>query len=427
MSDVAIALSGGGVRAMLFGLGALRAVIRARSADRTIAVLAAVSGGAMGAAYAASRIDVGSATVETYDAQVLRPALRTITRRSLMFGTWHVPVLIAVLVAVLIVAVLFGAWGFGLPAYVRAAAVAVSLASVIVMAGWRGIAIEEGIRSALFAEDPFLSDVDQSTLLVLQATDLASGEATYLTPRGVRSWRWSTAPVGNLKLVRAARAAATFPVVFPAVHLGPLEFADRDRGAPRKLALVDGGVYDNMGSEWLLNEDRTPRETYKIVVNASGNLSVSKTGFGTFGLGELRVLLREKDIQYDGTTAPRRRWLSALFRLGWQRGTLVRIDGDLHRWVKQFTNGNDERAARARSILGSMDAIADPGVWLRWSENNPRVMTSLGRLKPSVALDLARAGYLVTAIQTHVLEAWPAPETCDPAALFVDALDRGGP
>jgi hypothetical protein len=385
-------------------------------------VLAAVSGGAIGAAFAASRVDLATVDVNSYDTKVLRPALRTIAGRSMMFGTWHVPALILAVVMCLAGAVVLGASGFGLPAYVRAIAVFALLLLAIILSGWRGAAIEGGMRGALFPGNPLLSSVDQETKLVLQTTDLGSGEATYLTPEGIRSWRWRDAPVGDIRLVRAARAAASFPVVFPAVHL---PFTGTATGAPRKLALVDGGVYDNMGTEWLLNEDRTPPDVYKVVVNASGNLEPKRGGFGTFGIGEVRVLMREKDIQYDGSTAPRRRWLNALFQHDWQRGTLVRIDGDLREWVEKFTGGADERAARAREALAGMDAVPDPEVWQRWASENRSVPTSLGKLKRSVALDLARAGYMAAATQTHILEGWPAPSSYDPSALFADAFAEG--
>jgi predicted acylesterase/phospholipase RssA len=423
MPEVALALSGGGVRAMLFGLGALRAVVRASGDDRKLTVLAGVSGGAVGAAYAASRLDIGNTTLETYDTEVLRPVLQTVTTRSIMFATGHVTAIIVGVILALFGAVVVGAFGLGLPGYARILVVLALLLVAILIAGWRGIAIEASMRSVLFPANPGLQEVDGQAHLVLQATDLGSGEATYLTSRGVRSWRWGDADARDLRLVRAARAAATFPGVFPALHLGPFAFSSgADPKPPKRVALVDGGVYDNMGSEWLLSETRTLRAAYKIVVNASANLSTVRGGFGVIGLGELSVLKREKDIQYDGTTAPRRRWLQALFDVGHFDGTLVRIDGNLREWVQKYAGRGDERARRAQNMAEAMDAIADPTVWERWAQENRRVKTAFGKLCPAVALDLARAGYLAAMIQTHVLEGWPAPETCDPEKLFVDAL-----
>lgn len=416
-ADVALALSGGGVRAFLYGLGALRAVVGAQTANRKLTTLVGVSGGGIAGAYATSRQDIGTATLATYDEQVLRPAVEAVTRRSIMFGAWQFWLVALASVSLLVATVALAVHGLGLPAFLRGVLAALAFVLFLVIFGARGWAIEQGLRRVLFPKRQTLRDVDGPVQLVLQTTDLNSGEATYLTSRKVSSKRWGEDAGTTVELVRAVRATATFPIVLPALQLSGLRLlGGLEKRAPKRLALVDGGVYDNMGSEWLLNPDRTADDVYKIVVNASRNLQAHTARFSVPGWSELAVLLREKDIQYDSTTAPRRRWLRDLFKHRIQTGTLVLIDGHLQRWVNSFSSFSDARGERARALLPGLTRHS--AVWQRWYEENGSVGTHLNRLDRRRAADLVRAGYLATAIQTHVLEAWPAPVALDPAEVL---------
>ena len=490
--EVAICLSGGGVRAMLFGLGALRAVIAGIGAERRLTTLAAVSGGSIGVAFAAHRLDPADTSLEDFDQNVLRPAFTAVTRRSLMWSArsfWAVVLALVVLLGavvgcllplctlgparlvwpvgaglmatvgvclgwrrlrgravVLAVAFAIAATAVGIAvcsldlpsparAGVRVGGALVALALALWVFSLRGAAIERGMRAVLFAgrSSPALSDLaDRRLRLVFTATDLSSGEAAFLTPEGIESGRWGTATAAGIPLVRAVRASATFPFVFPALRLPVRQFSGGlAAAARRRLPLVDGGVYDNMGTEWLLSQrrlpggqrvDRIPAGTYKIIVNASRNLPPTESSFAAFGIGEIQVILREKDIQYDATTAPRRRWLRQIFRLGRARGTLVRIDADIRAWVESFATVEqaDPRRERAREMLAALDEGRTFKWWRTFAGANAQVATSLDRLPVETALNLIRGGYLATAIQLFVLEAWPRPETVDPERLFVE-------
>jgi len=467
---VGVALSGGGVRAMLYGLGALRAVVAGLGPAWRLTDLASVSGGSIGAAYALPHLEPPN--LAAYDRNVLEPAIRTMTNRSLMWCTprvWGVLALLMLLSGLAAGLALGGTriWGAVLPAVAaawlfaddryfdprrrhafyaavlalvaggfaligssadlsgwwRAGGTLATLVAVVIVFGWRGAAIEHGMMRALFPAQQTLAAVPRAPRLALTATNLDSGEPLYLTPDALISWRWGTAAPGALPLVRAVRASATFPGVFPALHLPHLIFSGKER-APDRLALVDGGVYDNMGTEWFLGRRRDGTRRwqgdYLVVVNASRNLPPVRGGFGAFGLGELKVIMREQSIQFDAATAPRRRWLLDLFKQRDPAGTIVRIDKNLHLWVSQFVAGNahDARGARARAVHAKMDATPDAGIWKRWADDNGAIGTHLDLMPRDQALDLVRAGYLSTAVQLHILEDWPEPERYDPATLF---------
>jgi predicted acylesterase/phospholipase RssA len=418
--EVAVALSGGGVRAFLFGLGALRAVIRAREQRGfNLSALVAVSGGAIVAAFATSRVDLSSATLADYDEKVLRPAFKTITSRSLMFGApylWIVIVIAASCISAPTGIAIF------LPCLTFWARTLLPVGGVVLalfVVGFRGWAIERSMAAVLFKGDVPLTSVDGGTRLILQTSDLTSGEATYFTSSGVESYRWGKAPADKVSLVHAARAAATFPGVFPPFRMTGLRFGGgAEKKVPKTIQVVDGGVYDNMASEWLLNEKRTSAAVYKVVINASRNLTERPGNFGIPVLGDVKAFLREHDIQYDATTAPRRRWLIDLFKARAQRGTLVAIDGRPAAWPRSFLGAGDDRAARAAALLQQIENAKAEETWKRWHTNNPAYATSLGRVPRDKAMDLVCAGYFATALQTHILDGWPEPETCNPTELM---------
>jgi predicted acylesterase/phospholipase RssA len=415
---------------------------------------------------------------QTFDSEVLRPAYETITTRSMMWqNSWFwlllaavslcfgvavglvlptegwlrwlgaiVPALPLALmppmvfkarresVFALVIAVATAIVAFGLAAIesrsgeAQAAVTIGSLAAVgvaIYLLRLRGQALEAGMAATLFPKSrwpkpPLLRELPGRTDLVITATNLNSGNATYLRRGGVNSSPWGWSPAGDLKLVTAARASATFPGVFNALHLGGLRF--NKPGAPKRISLVDGGVYDNMGTEWLISHAN--HRNYLVVVNASQNLGSQPGGFDTFGVGELSVFMRNQSIQYDASTAPRRRWLLAMFKQAklqkktapdLRRGLIVRIDVDLPSWLQGFTEAelDDDVKQRATAMLGALLSVHDAGWWKAEALKNAAVATSLDVVAVEDARRLIALGYLTTALQLHVLEATPAPVTCD--------------
>jgi predicted acylesterase/phospholipase RssA len=507
----ALSLSGGGVRSMLFCLGALRAVVEVvekanarpdasipATPDR-ITDIASVSGGSIATAYTFSRLDPADPTLTTaqFDAEVLKPAYDMLISRSMMWSSWPFKLVVAIVVVLLAGAagmlvtrhlvVVFGVpaaivllliWrtyvyftkGFGwrrevlygfaisllagavvtmsaliareynLLLWHRMIAVGGLLLLFVFTVRFRGWALEQGMIKTILKPDapnrgPKLRDVKSQAKLAITATDLTLGQAIYLTPGGIISGH-GTADPGDFSLIRAARASATFPGVFPALFLPHLEFCRRgvlNENVPRQIALVDGGLYDNMGTEWLITH--TDCEAQLVVVNASSNLAQKFTGFGSFGLGELSVLSRNQSIQYDASTAPRRRWLFAMFLMARltrkvnrnsRKGMIVKIDGALDGWLKSFARPRaadpsmpDEIGPRAKDILKRINTENPLNTcWGVLAKANSRVGTSLDRVPKDDAQRLIRLGYLTTSVQLHVLEGTAEPVNVTLATLL---------
>jgi hypothetical protein len=197
--------------------------------------------------------------------------------------------------------------------------------------------------------------------------------------------------------------------------------------------LLDGGVYDNMGSEWLLGlKDRLREGTPPagltavsevVIVNGSAGEGVSaRSGVTIPVVGELLSLLAVKDVMYRQTTAVRRRLLDVRYRIaqyivhtdvGAPRlksealaGTTVQIDRTPFALIDAFSSGGDDFAQRARAaleVLGSQTR----DLWNAEAANNRAVKTTLSRIKPDRAEWLIRHAYVLTMVNCHVLLGYP--------------------
>jgi hypothetical protein len=92
--------------------------------------------------------------------------------------------------------------------------------------------------------------------------------------------------------------------------------------------MVDGGVYDNIGLEWIQGWDASRRppqaveSDFAIVVNASGPLRSKRRLVGP------QAWNRSRKVQYAQTQATRVRWLIEEFKAGRRRGLYLGITGD---------------------------------------------------------------------------------------------------
>ncbi|MDH4346789.1 MAG: hypothetical protein OEW31_10685, partial [Thermoleophilia bacterium] len=190
--------------------------------------------------------------------------------------------------------------------------------------------------------------------------------------------------------------------------------ADERATTVRRLALVDGGAYDNMADEWALGVGernarwaalapalREPDEL--VVVNSSAPLDLRPLGKLRLPIvGEALTLKRDIDILYDTTTSTRRRWLVDTFRSGGHlRGAIVQISQSPFRVPTSFAAGDDAQAQRARAML---DALGDSeAAWDERVQRTRTVKTTLNRLGARDAADLVHHGYVLAMANLHVL------------------------
>jgi predicted acylesterase/phospholipase RssA len=438
-------MSGGGHRACAFALGV---VLYLADAQRTsdISSVASVSGGSLANGALAQDLDLRTSSAREIEAAVARIA-RRVTGRGTLFGANITIAYLAGLLA-LAVAVAVGPWLLPIAPWLK---VLVFLSGVLILA-WaanlRGRVCARAYGQTLFSpagKPTRLASINASVDHVICATDLHAGENVYFSARFVCSYRFGLGTPGDLPLRAAVQASAAFPGAFPVAWLRCSRFGFAD-GRPeaagtRSLALVDGGVYDNMADQWahgLAARQRRWGAMFQdaeelIVVSASAGL-----GFGKLWrlhvpvLGELLALLKDKSVLYDNGNSVRRQWLVNRFDTAQAagkglRGALVHIEQSPYRVPDEYASGrgsqpSPERAARAQAALDALQPDLGSTEWAKIAKANAAVPTTLMGFKKEVTARLLYHAYVLAMVNLHVLLDYPLL-AMPPRARFEQLLD----
>src|SRR6266849_1795135 len=405
---VGVALSGGGHRATLFGLGALLALVDLRINRRTTQI-ASVSGGSIANAFVALRCRFEEMTTETFD-PIVQELATTVVNRGLMTERWIWGfVAIAALAPVMAVALVL--WHGHLPKpWVTVPALIVVWAALILL---RGLLVERLLDARYFHSfrRVCLSDLQSKEVEhVICCTELTKPSPLYVSSwsQGRIYMRDLDIPTGhklgivwrapNLPLAVAVRASAGFPGIPPRrVPLDRFERVAKKRltfgGAVKPesvraspsptVFLSDGGVWNNLATQVRLEDNffRTgePGETPTVlfVVNASSTLGPQRPGrFYVPGWAEFKALVRIVNVQNLNTVSPRVEALRSASERNWtedRRATgseplTIQVDissspGDqLRNWTRPFVNRPKTLFSRlewnwARDLVDSLEEI----------------------------------------------------------------------
>jgi len=427
--SLAIALSGGGHRATLFGLGALMYLVDAgRQRDTTS--IASVSGGSLANGFLAQTLDFRKTDSAAFDEKVVAPVARQIALRGTLFASRLTKFYLMCLVAGF--AVVFLPWwlSWEAPWWLR---LLLSL-GLLLFWGWllrqRGWVCAQAFKTTLFSPTgppTRLGDIAKNPSHVLCATEIRTAESLYFAGDFVYCFTFGPGLPGDMPLYRAVQASAAFPGGFPPARLPTrtLGFKGRPRrgpdGIPSHLVLTDGGVYDNMGDQWArgfsnratlwpeLGLDK-PAPNRLVVVNASARVPWVPFRLGRIPfVSELAAFFRVTDIMYVNTTNVRRQDIVQSFdplapmRLGHVPGALVQIAQSPFDVAGSFANieGNPIRV-RARAVIGALGEENRAG-WKTIALENSSVATTLSKLGTEVSARLLYQGYVVAMCNLHVL------------------------
>ena len=439
--DLGVAVSGGGHRATVFGLGALLALCDHRL-NKRVASISSVSGGSVANGIVLVDIDFGTAPTATFEAHIA-PKLAAISKRGVLLEgapatAWYIRSLIwsgVVLGAALL--------GLIVSALVRLRVLAIVSLVVALVAGFvawmlfrrRSEHTEAAIDKELLGDKKltFAQLGERSVHHVICTTELQSGESFYWSQRMVYGYRFGHGDPANARVSLAVQASACVPGAFNprVVNLGSLHMS---KDSAPHVVLNDGGTYDNMADQWEYGFTNRVGEwadldglqssvSHLLVVNASKGWEkidpVKSSGLSLERAG----LMRSQGVQYDVSTAHRRQAIYREFveaeRTGKGiTGAFVQIGRSPFEIVDFFENlKNDDgsalvaqrkdRAGKADKYLAEMGYTRD--WWKKTTNANAGVATTLARLNGKkadgrdVTAELLEHGYVLTVINLHVL------------------------
>lgn len=373
---IGVCLSGGGFRATLFGLGALRYLAEAGVLGR-VAAVSAVSGGSVAAAVLADQwpeLEQAGFSAQAFEQHVAEPFVRVITSRNMRNrGLLR--------------------WGLTRIAPRRrrvGAAVGVTMAHHLVRAQ-RVCELPTGLQ------------------VVITATDLVAGRALRISQEFTGGWDFGYGPTPPRLTVATALAASTaVPFLFPPVPLRT-EALGLSEYAPSELWLVDGGVYDNLGLEWFQGWDRGRPAAARPVelicaIDASGPLQRKPKRYGW-----LSSLKRSQEAQYAQTRAGRLRWFVDQMLGGQLRGVYIPID-------------RDPASFRPPPETPPLTNVADGALPEGFATALSRLRTDLDRFTPQEASLLMYHGYWATHVRVRHL--YPALAINAPEWRDYEGLDE---
>ncbi len=351
-TGIGLCLSGGGFRATLFHLGALRRMnelgILSRADFRTVASVSGGSIAAAGLAAACSRLPPdGALSPDAWEREVAAP-LRAFTRRDARTGPFLKR---------------FVPWNV-----------------------WRTETTVEALAVRYEKELTAirLSQLPPRPQFLFLATDMAYGVSWAFTREWMGDYQAGyMRPPDDFTVARAVAASACFPPLFGPMRLRLDPAALKGGAAPRDgkrdacladFRLTDGGDYDNMGLEpvW---------KTHAVVlVSDAGGLFTEESDKGL-----LWRVPRYQKIQERQARGLRKRWLIASFCEGAVEGTYWGVGGAPASYDPASPGYS---AALSRSVIAEirtdLDAFSDAEACVLENHGYLMAEAALGRHVPAL-------------------------------------------
>ncbi len=239
---IALALSGGGSRAIAFHLGCLRALHDLGILQR-VSTMSAVSGGSVLAGiyciHPGDFVAFERRVREVLDEGFLRPAVRialttdegvrAIGTRLLLAGDRTAAFLVRRMLAAV------GKkpkWGW--------------LGTSPVLRRSSRTTILRRAFSRVFAGARLKDLRSDRPRLVIVACELRAKAAFYFTAERLHCWRYGSASSEGVELAYAVSASAAYPAALPTIETN-MSFDKGGKTERHRITLTDGGVYDNLG------------------------------------------------------------------------------------------------------------------------------------------------------------------------------------
>lgn len=248
---IALALSGGGARAMAFHLGCFRALHDRGILDRVQAV-SSVSGGSVLAACWAYRGEDFD-TFDKHVVEVLRRGIKRDIKREVLgspeglkiIGTLLFTGTLSLIVWVLTFVVSRFRVLLGLPSLPLEQGLS-AVARMLPVWGSLTTAFEAALSRQFFGGATVDRVRRPNLAVIINACDLATGTAFRFGSGRSGGWRYGDILGAAPTVAKAVAASAAFPIILPPL-VETFQFEKKGKRRYHTVALTDGGVFDNLG------------------------------------------------------------------------------------------------------------------------------------------------------------------------------------
>lgn len=435
--SIGLAISGGGLRATLFSLGVVLYLVQS-GASQHIRLISSVSGGSITNALLAL-IGFQTATRDQI-VRVVGRAARNIANEGTFFlprrgywvgifagsafavlamlglgqilGTSRREALSAALLLAIAIALIFAIYWFCRLVLFRKAlqiwAYTDFLGKVLADGSSRS---EQRLRMREMQRFG-LSDLPGSKVRhVFCATELVSGRPFYMSPAQLTSPAYGACEP-NMHLAHAIYASAAFPGVFPPLRLRTKAMGLRggdEPMRPRDLVLADGGVYNNLGTDWFDDSSRPVSMLYdfgddvpvsrRIIVNASAPRRVRPIP-RWWPARTILGLARIFGVMYENTVSPRLEALNMSAHNG--RVAVVDIAFSTATAARALCDSPDDQIAeRATALTDLLGRGSLAGYLDKVAAGSSGTRTTLSRIGEAETVQLLIHGYLSALVVCH--------------------------
>ena len=451
---IGVAISGGGHRATLWGLGPLL-YLADSGKNAEVSAISSVSGGSITNGVVAHEVDYAQTDGPTFEAKVA-PLVRHVSETGLFFwgpATNAYVIALFTLIGIGLIVLLTGLVLIGIDG-IGVVSGLVTLGGIVLLAiaaRWfehRSAVVDKALAKTHFTtggRPTRLAEVGRSVDHVICSTELQSGLHLYFAPQFIYSYAFGVGSPQALPLSTAVQASACLPGAFSVRRIPTAPyFASTERD---EMVLTDGGVYDNMADEWLvgLTKRLQTAPTLPVVgrvvdevliVNGSAPTAFEKSVKSRLVLkAELATFSRVNSVMYAVTTKRRRAawfdaWQVAEKTGEGQRGTFVHIAQTAYDLADASLSSSDPaRAARARAVLELLgDDEASRARWAQQADRARGVATVLRKLGRETTIDLLEQSYVLAMCNAHVALGYPLLELPkrERFAAMIDGIARPG-
>lgn len=436
--SIGVALSGGGVRAAFFALGALLYLVHS-GLHRNISLISSVSGGSIVNVALAIEEDLTKTDAVRFG-RFVGKASKRMAGKGVFFWPGMKPVIALFLILASLPFLLLAIFTLGSSGpiddtgkelvwvleifYLGFLFPLFPLSIILLRQSIQQSAYQTFLNEMSNADDRSkrrtkkLSDLPFSTVShVVCATELTSGQPFYMSRDMVFSPLYGRGKP-DILLPKVIYASAAFPIAFPPLRVITRDLGvngGRDDDCPRALMLSDGGVFNNLGTEtFSANDDSAqiflpdpslpiiPRVDRQLVVNASSppkKTRLKDVPFWSFFKTSTRIM----SVLYESTLRPRIQKLmeNQLTSHGPIVIDISESPIELVDRLRDVAPATGDTAKRASSMRSELNKVRSDHEWKVYADLAAGAKTALSAVGGETASRLLHLGYLDMSISCH--------------------------